>query len=162
MNKFVHLRSHSEFSLVDGLLRIDDLVDALPVRGMNAIAVTDYCNLFAAVKVFKASVAAGVKPIFGSELPCCNPEKPNDVFPLVLLCQNAVGYRHLTQLVSKAYQEGQYQGQPRVHYEWVGQHAEGLIALSGGRHGDIGRAILAGDFALAVELATRWMNIFPE
>ncbi len=162
MNKFVHLRSHSEFSLVDGLLRIDDLVDALPLRGMNTIAVTDYCNLFAAVKVFKAGVAAGVKPIFGSELPCCDPAKPNDVFPLVLLCQNAVGYRHLTQLVSKAYQEGQHQGQPRIHYEWIAHHADGLIALSGGRRGDIGRAILVGDFALAVDLATRWMSIFPD
>ena len=161
MSKFVHLRSHSEFSLVDGLLRIDDLMDALPTRGMNAIAVTDFCNLFAVVKVFKAAVAAGVKPIFGADLPCCNPQKPNDVFPLVLLCQNAEGYRHLTQLVSKAYQEGQYQGQPRIHYEWIAQHAEGLIALSGGCRGDIGRALLAGDFDLALVLAHQWMTLFP-
>lgn len=160
-SQFVHLRTHSEFSLVDGLLRTDDLMDALPLRGMNAIAVTDYCNLFAAVKVFKSAVAAGVKPIFGAELPCCNPEKPDDVFSLVALCQNLVGYRHLTQLISKAYQQGQYLGQPRVHYEWLDSYAEGLIILSGAQRGDIGRAILAGDYELAEKRAMHWMKIFP-
>ncbi len=162
MSKFVHLRAHSEFSLVDGLLRIDDVMDALPLRGMNAIAITDYCNLFAAVKVYKSAIAAGVKPIFGAELPCYDPKKPDDVFSLILLCQNLQGYRHLTQLISKAYQQGQYQGQPRVHLEWVAEHAEGLIALSGGCRGEIGRAILAGDKERAKRIATHWMAIFPE
>lgn len=161
MSKFVHLRAHSEFSLVDGLLRIDDVMDALPLRGMNAIAITDYCNLFAAVKVYKSAISAGVKPIFGAELPCYDPQKPDDVFSLILLCQNLQGYRHLTQLISKAYQQGQYQGQPRVHFEWVVDHAEGLIALSGGCRGEIGRAILAGDKERAKRIATHWMTIFP-
>lgn len=158
---FVHLRSHSEFSLVDGLLRIDNLMDELPTRGMNAIAVTDYCNLFAAVKIFKSAISSGIKPIFGAELSCCHPQTPEEVSSLVLLCQNEVGYRHLTQLVSRAYQEGQYQGAPRIHFEWVAQHAEGLIALSGGRRGDIGRALLAGDMDLALRLAKHWISVFP-
>lgn len=160
-SQFVHLRAHSEYSLVDGLLRIDDLMDALPLRGMNAIAITDYCNLFAAVKVYKSAIAAGVKPIFGAEIPYCDPENPEDVFSLLLLCQNQTGYRHLTQLISKAYQEGQYQGKPRVHHEWITSHADGLIALSGGCRGDIGRAILSGDHARATLLAKQWMAIFP-
>lgn len=161
MSKFVHLRSHSEYSLVDGLLRIDDVMDALPVRGMGAIAVTDYCNLFAAVKVYKSAISAGVKPIFGAELPCCYPEKPEEVFSLILLCQNLQGYRHLTQLISKAYQQGQYQGQPRVYVEWVLAHAEGLIALSGAGAGEIGRAIHAGDMHKAEETARYWEAHFP-
>lgn len=161
MNKFVHLRAHSEFSMVDGLLRIDDLMDALPLRGMNAIAVTDYCNLFAAVKIFKAAIAQGIKPIFGADIPCCDSQKSNEVSSLVLLCQNAEGYLHLTQLISKAYQEGQEQGEPRVHYDWVSQHANGLIALSGARRGDVGRALVAGDFETAVAHAMHWMRIFP-
>lgn len=159
--RFVHLRTHSEFSLVDGLLRIDDVMDVLPIRGMNAIALTDYCNLFAVVKVFKSAVAAGIKPIFGADLPCCDATKPENVASLVLLCQNQQGYRHLTQLVSKAYQEGQYQGQPRVYYEWIEGHSEGLIALSGGCRGDIGQAILVGDLDLAHQRAKHWMSIFP-
>lgn len=158
---FVHLRAHSEFSLVDGLLRIDSLMDELPTRGMNAIAITDFCNLFAAVKVFKTAVSAGIKPILGADLPCCDAIASTDVSSMVLLCQNALGYRHLTQLVSKAYQEGQHLGQPRVLNEWVAEHAEGLIALSGGMRGDIGHALVAGDRDLAFARARHWMSVFP-
>src|SRR3989338_5869726 len=158
---FVHLRSHSEFSLVDGLLRIDNLMDALPTRGMNAIAITDYCNLFAAVKVFKGAISSGIKPILGADLACCHPETPEEVSSMILLCQNQTGYRHLTQLVSRAYQEGQYQGQPRIYFDWVAEHAEGLIALSGGLRGDIGKALLSGDMDFAIKLANHWGSIFP-
>ena len=160
--QFVHLRSHSEFSLVDGLVRVDNLMDRLPERGMNAVAVTDYCNLFAVVKVFQAAVAAGIKPIIGADLPCCDAKKPEDATSLVLLCQNNIGYRHLTQLVSKAYQEGQYQGCPRVYYEWVAELSDGLIALSGGRKGHIGKAILAQNLDLAQALAEQMSAIFPD
>lgn len=158
---FVHLRSHSEFSLVDGLLRIDNLMDALPTRGMNAIAVTDYCNLFAAVKVFKGAISSGIKPILGADLACCHQESPDEIFSMILLCQNQTGYRHLTQLVSRAYQEGQYQGQPRIYFDWIAEHAEGLIALSGGLRGDIGQALLSGDMDAAIRLAHHWESIFP-
>jgi DNA polymerase-3 subunit alpha len=158
---FVHLRAHSEFSLVDGLLRIDELMATVPVRGMNAIAVTDYCNLFAVVKIYKAAIASGIKPIFGAEVPYCTFEKPDEVFSMVLLCQNLAGYRHLTQLISKTYQEGQYQGKPRARNEWFSTYADGIIALSGARRGDIGRALLAGDTLRAEALARHWMSVYP-
>ena len=159
---FVHLRVHTEYSLVDGLVRIEPLLDSMPAKGMNTVAITDYCNLFAAVKVFQAAIAAGIKPIFGCDFPCHDPEKPEQVSSLVLLCQNDIGYRNLTRLVSKAYMHGQYLGQPRIHYSWIGEHAEGLIALSGGRTGDIGRALLGGDKDTAYALARKWMAIFPD
>lgn len=158
---FVHLRVHTEFSLVDGLVRVKPLMKALANRGMSAVAVTDYCNLFAAVKVFKSAVDAGIKPIIGSDLPCHDPENPEVISSLVLLCMNSVGYKNLTCLVSKAYQEGQYQGQPRIQNPWIAEYSEGLIALSGGKGGDIGKALLAGDEALAKQRAQHWMSLFP-
>lgn len=160
--RFVHLRVHTEFSLVDGLVRVKPLMKSLPSRGMCAVAVTDYCNLFAAVKHFKNAVDAGIKPIIGGDLPCHNPELPDITSSLVLLCLNAEGYKNLTCLVSKAYQEGQYQGQPRVQIQWINEYAEGLIALSGGRFGDIGQALLANDEALAIERAMHWKTLFSD
>lgn len=160
--RFVHLRTHSEYSLVDGLVRVKPLMKALPSRGMCAVAVTDYCNLFAAVKVFKAAVDSGIKPIIGSDLPCYDPEAPESIFSLILLCLNSTGYRHLTCLVSKAYQEGQSLGQPRVQVAWLGDYSEGLIALSGGVAGDIGRALLANHYDLAKQRALHWQALFPD
>lgn len=159
--RFIHLRVHTEFSMVDGLVRIKPLMKTLIEKEMNAVAVTDFCNLFAAVKVFKTAVDLGVKPIIGGDLPCHDPENPEQLTSLVLLCQNETGYRNLTLLVSKAYQEGQYQGQPRVHHDWIAPHSEGLIALSGGRMGAIGKALLAGDEPGAYDLAKSFARIFP-
>lgn len=159
--RFVHLRVHTEFSLVDGLVRIKPLMKALPSRGMCAVAVTDHCNLFAAVKLYKNALDAGIKPIIGSDLPCHDPQQPERVSSLVLLCLNAEGYKNLTCLVSKAYQEGQYQGKPRVHHQWIADYAAGLIALSGGKSGDIGQALLANDLELAKKRAQHWQHLFP-
>jgi DNA polymerase-3 subunit alpha len=159
--RFVHLRLHTEFSIVDGLVQIKPLMKALPKGEMSAVAVTDFCNLFATVKFFQAAVSSGIKPIIGCDLPCHTLEKPEHISSLVLLCQNEVGYRNLTCLVSKAYQEGQYQGEPRVQSSWIEEHSEGLIALSGGRTGDIGQALLASDETLAYQLAHVWMARFP-
>lgn len=159
--RFVHLRVHTEFSLVDGLVRVKPLMKALPSRGMCAVAITDFCNLFAAVKLFKNAVDAGIKPIIGGDIPCHDPAQPEQVFSLVLLCQNAEGYKNLTCLVSKAYQEGQHQGQPRVQNSWVEAYSAGLIALSGGKFGDIGQALLADDWDLAKSRALHWQSLFP-
>lgn len=159
---FVHLRVHTEYSIVDGLVQIKPMLQALPKMGMCAIALTDFCNLFAVVKFFQAAVGMGVKPILGCDIPCYSPEKPEQLSSMVLLCQNEIGYRNLTRLVSKAYQEGQYQGQPRIHYSWIEAHAEGLIALSGGCFGVIGQALLASDQESAQHWAQRWMKVFPD
>ncbi|QDQ41007.1 DNA polymerase III subunit alpha [Legionella geestiana] len=159
--QFVHLRLHTEYSLKDGLVRVDALMDSVQKSGMRAVAVTDFCNLFAAVKVFKAATASGIKPIFGSDLPCMDAANPRQTSSMLLLCQNETGYKNLTRLVSRAWQEGQLQGEPRIDYAWIREASEGLIALSGGVRGDIGQALLSGDRARAECLATGWSETFP-
>ena len=158
---FVHLRLHTEYSLVDGLVRVKPLMNSLPQKGMNAVAITDFCNLFAVVKVYQAAISVGVKPIFGADFICHDPSKPDDISVITLLCQNMTGYRNLTRLVSKAYIEGQYQGKPRIHLDWIASHADGLIALSGGREGEIGKALLADEREKACRLLEHWSKLFP-
>jgi len=160
-SRFVHLRVHSEFSLVDGIVRIKPLMNTVSDRGMNAVAVTDFCNQFAALKMFTAAMKMGIKPIFGAELPCHEPEKPDEITSVVLLCQNMEGYKNLTRLVSRAYFEGQYQGQPRIQYDWIVDYTEGLIALSGGLSGELGQALAAEDETRAEAIAQRWQAWFP-
>ncbi len=105
-NAFVHLRVHSEFSLADGIVRIDDLIKAALRHNMPAVAVADLGNLFAAVKFYQAAVAAGIKPILGADLWLENPADPHKPYRLVLLCQNQEGYRQLCRLLTRAYVEG--------------------------------------------------------
>lgn len=159
--RFVHLRMHTEFSLIDGLVRVKPLMKTLLARGMNSVAVTDHCNFFAAVKVFKNAIDSGIKPILGADLPCHFPGQPEKAYSLIFLCLNNQGYNNLTCLISKAYQEGQYLGQPRIQFDWLEEYSEGLIVLSGGRTGDIGQALLADDVVLAQERALFWKKLFP-
>ena len=159
---FVHLSLHTEYSLVDSLIRIDQLMNIAAEQQMSAIAITDQCNLFAAVKWYQAAKRKGIKPVFGCDFLCVDPVKPAQTFRLLLLCQNNVGYRNLTCLISKAYQDGQLDGQPLIKLDWVKSFAEGLIAISGGREGNIGRSLLADDFEQAHAQALEWSRIFPQ
>jgi len=161
--RFVHLHVHSEFSLVDGSARIKPLVGAVANKGMPALALTDQCNMFALVRFYRAAMAAGLKPICGVDLLLRNPEDLNQPFRLVLLVQSNVGYRHLTELVSRSYREGQHLGRPMVDLCWLTRaNCEGLIALSGGRDGDVGRALLAGNAVLAEERLRHWLGLFGD
>src|SRR5690606_16033107 len=139
-----HLRVHTEYSLVDGIVRIKPLIKAVAAMAMPAVAVTDVCNFFALVKFYKAAQSAGVKPICGSDFQVVSPVADGQPSQITLLVQNNEGYRNLTRLISKAYLEGQVQGKPMLRREWITQHAAGLIALSGGRRGDVGQALLGG------------------
>ncbi len=159
---FVHLRVHSEYSLIDGLLRIKPLVKAAVGAGMPAIAVTDQVNLFALVRFYRASVAAGVKPIAGVDLWLRNAADANKPYRLTLLVQNRVGYLNLTRLISRAYLEGQHLGIPQVDRAWVDEAANGLIALSGGAEGDVAHALLTGNAAEAERVAQGWLDRFGD
>ncbi len=160
---FVHLRVHTEFSLMDSIIRIDDLMQSVKKSGMKAVAVTDFCNLFAVIKSYKAAISHRIKPLIGADFLCVMAEdKPASTVQLTVLCQNDVGYRHLTRLVSRAYVEGQYQGQPRIHLQWLASCHEGLILLSGGRKGDIGQALLQQDKARALAAAKYWKSVFGD
>lgn len=160
--EFVHLHVRSEYSMVDSTIRIPELMEKIKALQMQSVAVTDFSNLFAGVKIYQAAVAAGIKPILGCDILCCEAANPELTFSCVLLCQNETGYRNLTRLISKAYQEGQYQGQSRVHYEWIKANSEGLIALSGGFSGDIGQALLHDDLDRAQALTQRWLDWFGD
>ncbi|MDA1064122.1 MAG: DNA polymerase III subunit alpha [Proteobacteria bacterium] len=160
---FVHLHVHTEFSLLDSTVRIPDLMQHCVTDGMPAIAMTDLNNLFGMVKFYKQAAAAGIKPIIGVDLRITNDDEPERPFHLVLLCQNTVGYRNLARLVSRCYLEGQVRGEPRARREWLDHEScAGLIALSGGMHGDVGRALSNGHENIAKELLANWGEIFGD
>lgn len=157
---FIHLRLHSEFSLVDGTVKIKALAKRLVELNMPAIAVTEHANLFSLVKFYKATRDQGIKPIAGADVLIYNPDEPSAPFRLTLLVNNNVGYVTLTELVSKAYQEGQHLGVPMLRYEWIAANHQGLVALSGAMDGDIGKALVAGKASLAQQLAKQWSDVF--
>ena len=157
---FIHLRLHSEFSLVDGIVKIKPLVKRLAELNMPAIAVTDHANLFSLVKFYKAALGQGIKPIAGADVLIFNPEDPATPYRLTLLVNNHAGYITLTELISRAYQEGQFQGVPMLRQEWLADNHGGLIALSGAMSGDIGKALLAENGDEAQRLAERWGALF--
>ena len=159
---FVHLHLHSEYSMVDGTVRIKALVERARELGMPAVAITDQHNFFALVKFYQAAEAAGIKPIIGADVMLRSPEDPDHVSRLVLLCQDRQGYLNLCALLSRAYLDGQHHGVPFVRHDWVADSAGGLIALSAGREGDVGQAILAGHPNRARQLATNWAELFPD
>lgn len=159
---FVHLRLHTEYSMVDGLLRLRPLVQAVREAGMPAVAVTDQNNVFAMVKFYRAAQAAGIKPLIGADIFLAEPARGNYPSRLTLLCQNVLGYRNLSRLLSRAYSDGQQYGVPQLRWDWLQGQSDGLIALSGGREGDVGRALLAGNETQAKSLLERWRALFPD
>jgi DNA polymerase-3 subunit alpha len=159
---FVHLRLHSEYSLVDGLVRIKPLVNKVANLGMSAVALTDHTNFYAQIKFYKAAIGAGVKPIYGSDFQVMDDNDDTQISKLCLLAQNDAGYQNLILLISKAYQEGQYLGLPYVKRSWLLQYSQGLIALSGGRGGEIGQSLLTNNQAQAAQRLSQWMAWFPQ
>jgi len=159
---FVHLHLHTEYSLVDGLIRIKPLARAVADAGMPAVAVTDQSNLFAMVKFYRAAMAAGVKPIIGVDLWVNTRQNPLQATRLVLLCQDTRGYHNLTELISRSYLQGQHQGRPMLDSAWLDDHSEGLIALSGGRDGEIGQHLLAERWDEARQAVDFWQALFPD
>jgi DNA polymerase-3 subunit alpha len=159
---FVHLHLHTEYSLVDGTVRIKPLMEKVRELGMPAVAVTDQHNLFGLVKFYRAAEAAGIKPIIGADVLLRSPEDPDHVSRLVLLCQNHDGYLNLCKLLSRAYLEGQHHGVPYLRRDWIAAGSEGLIALSAGREGDAGQAIVNDHPNTAARLIEGWMSDFPD
>jgi DNA polymerase-3 subunit alpha len=161
-NGFVHLHLHTEYSLVDGIVRIKPLVDAVAAAQMPAVAVTEQGNLFSAIKFYRAAVAAGVKPIIGADMTLYNAVDPNQPARIVLLCQNLDGYRYLSRLVTRSYLDGRVGGVPMLLPEWLRAHSEGLIALSGGLTGDVGQALLSARPEEADRRLEAWLGFFGE
>ena len=156
---FVHLHLHSEYSLSDGIIRIEDLVKRSSEYNFPAVALTDLSNLFGLIKFYRLARERGVKPIVGCELQLVKEEGSLDA-PFVLLVKNKKGYTNLTKLVSKAYIEGQENHGPFVRIEWLKDYSEGLIGLSGGQRGHIGQALLLKQKKLAEKRVDYFKSIF--
>ena len=161
MAEFVHLRLHTEYSLIDSVVRVQELVDATASAGMRAVAVTDQNNLFSMVKFYRAALARGVKPIIGVDLLVRETGERQQPSRLTLLCQSQSGYRNITRLVSRAYLEGQQRGSATVDRSWLSRESvDGLIALSCATEGDIGRALVNAREREAERALDQWLEVF--
>ncbi|HEX7560762.1 MAG TPA: PHP domain-containing protein, partial [Candidatus Humimicrobiaceae bacterium] len=169
-NNFVHLHVHTEYSLLDGLLKIDDMVKKASELGMNSVALTDHGNMYGAIDFYKAATKAGIKPIIGCEVyqaPKSRFDKKvkkenrdeNRYNHLTLLVKDKKGYQNLMKLVSLGFLEGFYH-KPRIDAELLRQHSEGLIALSGCLSGKVPRFVEAGKIDLAKKAIEDYIDIF--
>ena len=171
--RFVHLRIHSEFSITDGVVRIDDAVAAAVKDEMGALAITDLSNLFGLVRFYTAARSGGIKPIAGADVWVSNPQDPDQPHRLLLLVQNHSGYLNLCELLSRASLDNQSRGRAEVDSAWFSEPAAkvedkaakrtlafGLIALSGARMGEIGTALLSGQEDQAKIAARRYEKLF--
>ena len=165
---FVHLHTHTVYSLLDGDCKIKELIAAVKEMGQTAIAITDHGVMYGVIEFYKAAKDAGIKPVIGCEVYVA-PRKMTDKVAgidrdnrhLVLLCENMTGYCNLIKLVSLAWTDGFY-GKPRVDMDLLEKYHDGLIALSACLAGDVPRALLSNDYQRAKEIATEYRRIFGE
>mgnify|MGYP001181469866 FL=1 len=170
--KFTHLHLHTTYSLLDGAIRIPELMQHCKENGMDSVAITDHGNMFGVIEFYTEAVKAGIKPIIGNEF-YVSPGKMSETkvmenladgnnYHLILLAQNETGYRNLIKLTSKSYTDGFYR-KPRIDYEFLSHHAEGLICLTACLGGEVQRKILTGQESAAEQLAGKLKEIFgPE
>jgi DNA polymerase-3 subunit alpha len=163
---FVHLHLHSQYSLLDGAIKFDELFPKAKEYGMTAVALTDHGNIFGAVDFCKEAKKSGIKPIIGCEVYVA-PSSRHDKSPedknhhLILLCINQEGYKNLSRLLTKAYFEGFYR-RPRIDYELLDVHREGIIVLSGCLNGEFCKHLLGNDSQGALRTAARYKEIFDD
>ncbi|MGA1471423.1 MAG: DNA polymerase III subunit alpha, partial [Burkholderiaceae bacterium] len=162
---FVHLRLHSEYSIADGIVRLSDAVAAAAEDGQPALALTDLNNTFGFIKFYRAARAKGVKPILGSDVFITNDADRDRPHRALLLIQNDTGYKNLCELLSKAFLTNSYKDRAEIRFEWLANFAEGLICLSGARHGEVGQCLLTGSeqsMAMAQAAAQRYVQVFGD
>lgn len=159
---FVHLRIHSEFSITDGIVRIDELVEAAHADGQPAVALTDLANVFGMVKFYKSARSKGLKPIIGADVWVENPDDLKSPHRLLILCRNKQGYLTLADWLTRAHRENQHFERALIKLDWFTQgDTSGLVVLSGAQLGDVGSSILNGDMEKAAQLALFWARTFP-
>lgn len=158
---FVHLRVHSEFSVVDGTVRIPELIQRVTELGQPSVALTDLSNVFGLIKFYKAARSCGIKPVVGCDVWLSNDEDRDKATRILLLVATQAGYLALCQLLTRAWLENAHRGRAEMRREWF-EGVQGLIVLSGARGGDIGQALSAGNHELAKSLALFWKKTFPD
>jgi DNA polymerase-3 subunit alpha len=164
---FVHLHTHTEYSMLDSTIRVGDLIQRAVDDGASAIAITDHNNLFGAVTFFKAATQAGIKPILGAEVNIVADDRTAKNIrrsgTIVLLCRNDEGYRNLCILLSRAYLDTPGQVPvPRIDRELLKEHCGGLLALTGSLSGEIPQELLAGRHDAARDLARFYTDLFDD
>ncbi|QDY68421.1 DNA polymerase III subunit alpha [Qingshengfaniella alkalisoli] len=164
--RFIHLRLHTEYSLLEGAMRIKKLPDAVAAMGMPAVAITDTNNMFAALEFSVTATKAGVQPIVGCQVDLAYEmpqpgERPTDPAPIVLLAQNEVGYLNLMKLNSALYLSEESQ-RAQVTNDHLAKHAEGLICLTGGPDGPVGRLLQDGQRGKAEALLGYLARVYPD
>ncbi|MGR5286932.1 DNA polymerase III subunit alpha [Vibrio maritimus] len=160
--KFIHLRVHSDFSMVDGLSKVPPLVKKVAELGMPAMALTDFTNLCGLVKFYGNAHSAGIKPLIGADFSVQSDEFGEELTRLTVLASDNTGYNNLTLLISKAYLRGHVQHQPVIDKAWLAELSEGLIILSGAKDGEVGKALLKGNQSLAKQCAAFYQTHFPD
>jgi len=158
---FVHLRLHSEYSIVDGTVRIDQAVAAAIADAMPALALTDLGNAFGLVKFYKTARAAGVKPLWGCDVWLTHDAERDAPFRALLIAQTRAGYLRLAEWLTRAYRSNAYRGRAELRREWFDEGSEGLIALSGARDGDVGQQLSQSHRSGAAKAARDWAARFP-
>ncbi|HLJ31335.1 MAG TPA: DNA polymerase III subunit alpha [Candidatus Babeliales bacterium] len=160
---FTHLHLHSEYSLLDGAISLDKLVEFGQKNGLKALAITDHGNIFGAVKFFQKCKKAGIKPILGMEAYFTEDAKvknaDNKYYHLIILVQNATGYKNLCKLISYSYQEGFY-FKPRIDYNILEKHSEGLIVTSACLGGHIPKLLMSNNMKEAEERINWFLKVF--
>ncbi len=158
---FVHLRVHSEYSVTDGMVQIDKLVASVKADAQPACALTDLGNLFGLVKFYQSARAKGIKPVCGVDAFVAPLDEKDPPARLLLLVRNRQGYLNLCELLSRAYRFGQRRGRAEIERTWLKELGDGLIALSGAAHGEVGQALLSGQPEAALAAAQTWSSMFP-
>lgn len=160
--KFIHLNLHSEYSVVDSILRIPKIMDTLKTSHSPAVGITDFNNMYAAIKFYKSALAAGIKPLMGAEVLVLDEQDNDKFYSITFLCINNQGYLNLSELISLAHQKGYHKTQPMVRESWIEQYNEGLIAISNNMRGDIGQMILNKKLDAAANKIDYWKRIFAD
>ena len=162
MSSFIHLRVHTEFSLVDGLVKVKGLIAQADKMQMPAVAMSDENNLCGFVRFYKGAMDKGIKPICGADIVLEAEGLIEQRTRMTLLAMSNTGYKNIIEVISKGYQLGQVEGRPIIKREWVAEHNEDVIALSGGVNGDVGVLLAKGLESEARHYLQRWMDTFPD
>ncbi|CAD7490307.1 DNA-directed DNA polymerase [Aeromonas dhakensis] len=160
--RFIHLRVHTDFSMVDGLQKINPIVGAAAADNMPALALTDQMNMCGLVRFYGAAHGKGIKPLVGADFWVQSSELGDEQFRLTLLAMDNDGYQNITLLISRGYQRGHVQGRPVIDKEWLVEHAKGVIVLSGGREGDVGKFLLKGNRQMTEQCVAFYQTHFPD
>ena len=159
---FIHLRVHSDFSMMDGLNKVKPILGKVAALGMPAVAITDQMNMCGLVKFYSEAHNLGIKPIIGTDFWVTNEVFGDEPFRLTLIAMNNEGYKNITILISKAYLRGHLSHRAVIDQEWLAEHSEGVIILSGAQHGDVGVGLMKNNAKILDSALEFYQTHFPD